>query len=106
MKEADNYKCYKILLNKQRLRVSGLNDIPFLTYLPKHFMQVNIAQYFLRRHIGAHLHGHQHGGRKSKVGLTVRSKVGQKWAQRWAHGYTICLFIQFAVEFNFEIAGS
>ena len=44
MKEANNYKCYKRLLNKH-LQVSGVSDIPLLNYLPKHFMQINRAQH-------------------------------------------------------------
>ena len=45
MKEADNYKCYKRLVNKQHLKVSGLNDIPLLNYLTKRFTQICRAQY-------------------------------------------------------------
>ena len=45
MKEVDNYKCYKRLLNKRHLQVSGLNDIPLLSYLPKNFTQIYRAQY-------------------------------------------------------------
>ena len=45
MKEAYNYKCYKRLITKQHLEVSGVNDIPLLSYLPKHFMQIYRAKY-------------------------------------------------------------
>ena len=43
--KADYYKCYKRLFNKQYFQVSGLNDIPLLSYLPKQFTQIYRAQY-------------------------------------------------------------
>ena len=45
MKEANTYKRYKRLLNKQCLQVSGLNNIWLLSYLPKHLPQIYRAQY-------------------------------------------------------------
>ena len=40
MKEAKKTKCYKRLLHKQLLQVSGLCGTPFPSYLPKSFMQL------------------------------------------------------------------
>ena len=43
--EAKNSKCYKRLINKQFLQVSGLYGTPFLSYLPKHSTEIYRAQY-------------------------------------------------------------
>ena len=56
MAEAKNFKCYKTLINKQLVQVSGLCGTPFLSYLPKRSKQIYRTQYG-----GAK--GHQHGGR-------------------------------------------
>ena len=45
MTEAKNFKCYKRLLTKQLLQVSGLCSIPFLSYLPKCSTHIYRGQY-------------------------------------------------------------
>ena len=45
MTEAKNFKCYKRLINRQLLQVSGLCGTPFLSYLPKRSMQIYRAKY-------------------------------------------------------------
>ena len=45
MKEAKNFKCFKRLIKRQLLQVSGLCDTPFLSYLPKRYTQIYRAQY-------------------------------------------------------------
>ena len=45
MKEAKIFKCYKRLINKQLLQVSGLCGTPFLSYLPKRSTQIYRAEY-------------------------------------------------------------
>ena len=45
MTEAKNFRFYKRLINKQLLQVSGLYATLFLSYLPKHSMQIYRAQY-------------------------------------------------------------
>ena len=45
MTEATNFKCYKRLINRQRLQVSGLCGTPVLSYLPKRSTQIYGAQY-------------------------------------------------------------
>ena len=45
MPEAKNLKCYKILLNRQLLQVTGLCDVPFFSYFPKRSKQIYRAQY-------------------------------------------------------------
>ena len=40
MKKAKDMKCYKTLIHKQSLQVSGLYGIPFPSYLPKRFTQL------------------------------------------------------------------
>jgi len=45
MTEAKNFSCYKRLINKRLLQVSGLCGTPFLSYLPKRSTQIYRAQY-------------------------------------------------------------
>ena len=45
MTDTKNFKCYKILIHRQLLQVSGLCDTPLLSYLPKCFTQIYRAQY-------------------------------------------------------------
>ena len=45
MTNAKNFKCYKRLINKQLLQVSGLCGTPFFSYLPKRSTQIYRAQY-------------------------------------------------------------
>ena len=45
MRKADKFKSYKLLISKQHLQVSGLYDIPFLSYSQKHLTQIYKAQY-------------------------------------------------------------
>ena len=52
MEEAKKTKCYKRLIYKQFVQVSGLCGPQFLTYLPKRFTQLCMALYGGRRHIG------------------------------------------------------
>ena len=66
MKEAENYKCYKRLLDKQYVQVSGLNDIPLFNYLRKYFTQTYGTQYGDATSVLDHPQWHQHSGRKSK----------------------------------------
>ena len=39
------FKCYKRLINKQFLQVSGLCGLLFLSYLPKYFTKIYSAHY-------------------------------------------------------------
>ena len=45
--DTDNYKCYKrsLINNISISTVAGLNDIPLLSYWPKHLTQIYKAQY-------------------------------------------------------------
>ena len=45
MKKAKKMKCYKRLIHKQSLQVSGLCGPPFLSYLPKRLTQLCRALY-------------------------------------------------------------
>ena len=45
MKKAKKMKCYKRLIHKQSLQVSGLCGSPFLSYLPKRLTQLYRALY-------------------------------------------------------------
>ena len=45
MSKAKHSKCYKRLINKQLLQVSGLCGTLFLSYLPKRSTQIYRAQY-------------------------------------------------------------
>ena len=45
MTDANSFKCYKRLINRHLLQVSGLCSTPFLSYLPKRSMQIYRAQY-------------------------------------------------------------
>jgi len=45
MIEAKNFSCYKRLISKQLLQVSGLCGTLFLSYLPKRSTQIYRAQY-------------------------------------------------------------
>ena len=45
MKDAKNFKCYKRLINRQLLQVSGLCGTLFFSYLPKCSTQIYRAQY-------------------------------------------------------------
>ena len=45
MTDAENFKCYKRLINRQLLQVSGLRGTPFFNYLPKRSTQIYRAQY-------------------------------------------------------------
>ena len=45
MKKAKKMKCYKRLIHKQSLQVSGLCGSPFLSYLPKRLTQLCRALY-------------------------------------------------------------
>ena len=53
MEEAKKMKCYKRLVYKQFVQVSGLCGPQFLSYSPKHFTHLCRALYIWRRHIGA-----------------------------------------------------
>ena len=45
MTDAKNFKCYKRLITRQLLQVSGLCGTPFFSYLPKRSTQIYRAQY-------------------------------------------------------------
>ena len=61
MKKAKNTKCYKRLIHKQSLQVSGLCGTAFLSYLPKRFMQLYRALYGVANQNGvADQYGDQH----------------------------------------------
>ena len=45
MTEAKNFICYKRLINRQLLQVSGLCGTPFFSYLAKRSTQIFRAQY-------------------------------------------------------------
>ena len=45
MTEAKIFNCYKGLINRQRLQVSGLCGTPFFSYLAKRSTQIFRAQY-------------------------------------------------------------
>ena len=45
MADAENFKCYKRLINTQLLQVSVLWGTPFFSYLPKRSTQIYRAQY-------------------------------------------------------------
>ena len=45
MTDPKNFKCYKRLINRQLLQVSGLCGTPFFSYLPKRSTQIYRAQY-------------------------------------------------------------
>ena len=45
MKDAKNFKCYKRLITRQLLQISGLCGTPLFSYLPKRFTQIYRAQY-------------------------------------------------------------
>ena len=45
MREAKIFKCYKIYINRQLLKVSGPCGTPFFSYLPKRSTQIYRAQY-------------------------------------------------------------
>ena len=45
MTEAKKFKCYKRLINRQLLQVSGLSGTPFFSYLPKRSTLIYRAQY-------------------------------------------------------------
>ena len=57
-KKKKKMKCYKRLIHKQSLQVSGLCGTPFLSYLPNCFTQLYRALYgvaMLVHHFGAHI---------------------------------------------------
>ena len=45
MTDAKNFNCYKRLIDRQHLQVSGLCGTPFFGYLLKHSTQIYRAQY-------------------------------------------------------------
>ena len=45
MIDAKNFSCYKRLINRQLLQVSGLRSTPFFSYFPKRSTQIYRAQY-------------------------------------------------------------
>ena len=45
MTDAKKFRCYKRLINRQLLQVSGLCGTPFFSYLLKHSTQIYRAQY-------------------------------------------------------------
>ena len=45
MEEAKKMKCYKKLIYKQFVRISGLRGPQFLSYMPKHFTHLCRALY-------------------------------------------------------------
>ena len=45
MTDDKNFNCYKRLINRQLLHVSGLCGRPFFRYLPKRSTQICRAQY-------------------------------------------------------------
>ena len=75
-KKPRKMKCYKRLIYRQFVQVSGLCGPQFLSYLPKRFMHLCRALYgdaILVYHFGPPINGHQKSTKTSGVHFLYRS---------------------------------